>query len=83
MKRADNATRYRPQTSLFLLREIENPSAFIKWKTGKRKWTRGRKRNGIGVCQFPLPSLPFDECTWTFGLPAKEEIVWLSILDRN
>ena len=38
----------RLQNSFFLRREIENPGAFIKWKTEKRKWTRERERKGMG-----------------------------------
>ena len=59
----------RLQKSLFLRLEIENPSAFIKWETGKRKWTSGREPYSphsvffapVSYSSFPLPSFPFDE----------------------
>ena len=38
----------RLQNSLFLRLEIENPSAFIKLETKKRKWPRGWERKGMG-----------------------------------
>ena len=72
----------RLQNSLFLRREIENPSAFIKWETGKRKWMRERKEWGEGLKKETV-AFAYFKSVLEFSVPQETQNSYWSVFRQE